>query len=214
MDRHVRVYLEGGGDQASGLTACRLAFTEFFRPLQSEAASIGVRLDFVAAGGRDKAFDKFKTALTTSRDRVNLLLVDSADELPTDEVDRMYPTRQHLKQRDHWSRPAGVADDRALLIIRALEAWLLLDVNALRERYPNGLKATNLPPMNVSTIDRDRLVELLEKATVDCPAKYRKMHAFDILPHVSLDLVESDPTGKRAVSLIRQHLGLKLKKGK
>lgn len=214
MARHVRVYLEGGGDQASGLSACRRAFGDFFRLLQEEAAANGAKLDFVAAGGRGKAFDKFKTAVETAPERVNLLLVDSEEPPLVGAKEEKHSTWRHFRDRpgDGWERPAGIDDNRALLIIQALEAWLLLDDKALRKKYGECLVSKGIPLAKVSDKSPSELVDILERATAKCSAKYSKMHAFEILPHVRLDLVESDPSGERAIRLIRQHLGLKLSK--
>ncbi len=210
MSRHVRIYVEGGGDFASGLSACRTAFVELLRPIQEEARMIGSVLDIVAAGGRAQAFDKFLTAIRVSPDRVNLLLVDAEDAVMVQNEGERFPTWSHLRARDGWNRPNSIKDDRALLMIQAMEAWLMVDVGALQSKFGKGFDSSVLPRRPICTCSRAELVTCLEKATKKCKSVFCKREALEVLRLVDVNLLSKDDCGRRAIELIRQHLGLRL----
>jgi len=74
VSRKIKIYIEGGGDQAKLKRACRRAFSKFFE----RAGFAGRMPGVVACGSRNKAFNDFCTAVATANDGVlPLLLVDS-----------------------------------------------------------------------------------------------------------------------------------------
>src|SRR5437588_2801920 len=97
------IYLEGGGDAKDLRARCR----EGFRKLLERCSYAGRLPRLVACGGREAAFDAFRTALASARngDFVGLW-IDSED--PIADIDA---TWDHLQGRDHWDKPNGATDD-------------------------------------------------------------------------------------------------------
>lgn len=104
MVSEIWIYVEGGGDGSESKAAIRQGFGRFFDPLRQLARSRRIGWRVVACGGRNAAFDDFKTALKTALkthgDAFNLLLVDS--EAPVSRT-----PWAHLLARDGWPRPAA-----------------------------------------------------------------------------------------------------------
>jgi hypothetical protein len=96
MVSEIRIYVEGGGDGSESKAAIRQGFGQFLDPLRQLARSRRIRWQVVACGGRNSAFDDFKTALGSHEDAFNLLLVDS--EAPVSQ-----PPWDHLLVRDGWA---------------------------------------------------------------------------------------------------------------
>ena len=95
----LKLIVEGGGDRKSKSLnrECRRAFAEFL----GKAGLAGRLPSIEAAGGREQAYDAFKSA--HARDsRTAVLLVDA--EAPVTAPDSW----THLQTRDGWTRPADV----------------------------------------------------------------------------------------------------------
>ncbi len=189
----VRVYVEGGGDQGSTKAACRKAFSEFFQKIISE----GVRPKVIAAGGRQNAFDGFKTALASRLDAFVVLLVDSEDP-----VTAASGPWSHLKERDQWDRPQAATDDQAQLMVQCMESWFLADKEALAVYYGQGFNAGTLPSdPNIENIPKRQLLDSLSNSTrATQKEQYHKTrHGFDILERI-------DPVKVRAASYHAERL--------
>jgi hypothetical protein len=170
----VTIYVEGGGDYKSLKTDCRKGFRSLLeRDFQSRMPQI------VACGGREQAFDKFKTAvLSNTDDRISILLVDSEDPVTSDPW-------EHLKARDKWDRPADANEDQAQFMATCMETWIVADRDALRRVFGANLQESALPPLNnLEQRRRDDVQAALAKATRDCGRHkaYRKGHrSFQVL---------------------------------
>ena len=119
------VYVEGGGDGRS----LRARFREGWRQFL-QSAGVG-RVKIVRGGGREQTFRRFAAAVTDAGRRAAvLLLVDS--EGPVAEGRTVW---KHLGARDGWTRPDGVNDDQAFLMVQVMEGRYEL---ALAEREAAG----------------------------------------------------------------------------
>lgn len=170
----VRVYVEGGGDSGSTKAACR----EGFRNLFEKLGNLGQNPTIIASGGRRKAFQNFCDALERSTDEVILLLVDAERAVTTSVWD-------HLTAKpDQWRKPQDAANEQAHLMVQSMEAWLIVDKEALAKYYGQGFRLNSLPQnVQIEEIPRDELVPALERASgTTKKGKYHKTrHGFAIL---------------------------------
>lgn len=155
----VKLYIEGGGDRSSLHIKCR----EGFRKLLERAGFVGHMPSIKACGGRNAAYDDFKTAMrTATEDEYAVLLVDS--ETPVHQS-----AWQHLRSRDGWERPARADDDQAQLMVQCMESWCAADRAALRRFFGNGFREGVLPPPDhLEARDKQAVQEALVNATHDC----------------------------------------------
>ena len=179
----VKVYVEGGGDQAPLKRKCREGFAKFF----GKTALAEAMPRFIACGGRRRAYEKFRSALRNAGDGdVIVLLVDS--EGP---VARARPW-QHLHERDGWAKPDNAAENSVHLMVQVMESWFLADKAALARFYGNGFRAPALPADPViEEIPKQDVLDGLNNAARGCTkAKYDKgRHSFDLLGIVDPELV-------------------------
>ncbi len=120
----------------------------------------------VACGGRQQAFESFRTALTEQDlNGPAVLLVDSEDS-----VDGVNPW-EHVRRRtgDEWERPSDANDDQLQLMVQTMEAWFHGDREALQAFYGRHFKVAALSQRtDVETIPKARLFSGLQAATRDC----------------------------------------------
>lgn len=161
MVSEIRIYVEGGGEQASAKAHIRMGFHQFLRDLNTLARSKRIRWAIVACGSRTSTFADFMNALKSHPDAFNVLLVDS--EGP---VDPQYLPWAHLAQRDSWRKPTGCVDDQCQLMVQTMEHWLIVDREALKRFYGQGFHENSLPSApDVEQIDRHLLMSNREAAT-------------------------------------------------
>jgi hypothetical protein len=124
-----------------------------------------------ACGGRNAAFDDFKTAFAGSKEGDYIaMLVDSED--PVADVDR---TWEHLKTRDNWDKPLGAVDEQVLFMTTCMESWIVADRETLKKHYGHKLQEAALPPTNnLEHRGRADVHDRLAHATRDCSNAYKK----------------------------------------
>lgn len=185
-NKSVVLYVEGGGSGAHSdalQSELRRSFCAFF-----SKTSLGTRSRprVVACGGREQAFDRFKTALTSGENA--LLLVDS--EAPVDAAAMLsgdgceWLPWLHLKQQAGWDKPDEADDGDAHLMVQCMESWLLCDVPTLAGFYESGFKAPRLPNGGIELVAKSAVFSALQKATQHCRTKavYGKgAHSFKLL---------------------------------
>jgi len=175
----VRIYVEGGGNARITLTKCREGFSTYCAKL----APATHRPSIVACGGRQQAFDRFKTAVQDSRPgEICVLLVDS--EGP---VTSATPV-EHLHARDGWNF-TGLLNHRVFLMVQATEAWFLADRKVLADFYNGGFLADSLPgnPTNIEAVPKNDLEPKLIHATKPAKTKgeyHKTKHGFELLGRV------------------------------
>ena len=167
-----KVYVEGGGNSSLD-RECRQGFSEFFKKM-------GLQVQFIACGPRDKAFKRFKNAVEKSDGTWPILLVDSEEVVTT-------PTkREHLINRDMtWQFLDSVEERQVQLMTTCMESWLVCDKQTLREYFGQCFTETSLPVIsNIEDKDHHEVIKALEAATRDCGKDkgYSKgQHSFKIL---------------------------------
>jgi len=179
------IYIEGGGDSKELHVRCR----EAFRRLLDRCGFTGRMPRLVACGGRAATFDDFTTAhhQAVQGDYV-AMLVDSED--PVADIDQ---TWVHLKQRDNWSKPAGVNDEQVLLMATCTETWIVADRQTLREHYGQCLQEAALPPLvDLESRHRGAVQDALVQATRNCKNPYAKgKRCFEVVAKLDPDVLKS-----------------------
>ncbi len=167
MVKEVRIYVEGGGDQATGKQLLRIGFAQFFKNALSKNVKV------IPCGGRDQTFDDFKSALKTHPTALNLLLVDA--EAVVDETDDPWT---HLQKRDRWQRPSAAKVDQCHLMVQTMEAWFLADKQALQRYYGKEFNVNALSRnQNVEEVAKGQLELSLVAATkLTSKGEYHKIH--------------------------------------
>lgn len=177
MVKEIRIYIEGGGDKKDTKARIREGFSGFLKDLVQIARSKRIKWQIIICGSRNSAFSDFQNALEDHPDAFNVLLVDS--EAPVKKT-----PWEHLKSRDNWKSP-GVDDHHCHLMVQAMEAWFIADIDTLKEFYGQGFKENSIPKStNVETIHKDLLEPSLKAATRDTKSKgeYQKIqHASKLL---------------------------------
>jgi Domain of unknown function (DUF4276) len=154
----IRLYVEGGGDGKETKARMRQGLHAFLQKIVDLARSQRVKWQIIACGPRSKAFSVFEIALATHPEAYNILLVDAEGPVYT-------PPWLHLQNRDNW-RVSGVADQHCHLMVQTMEAWLIVDREALARFYGAGFGEGALPRhANVEHIDKSTLVSALQAAT-------------------------------------------------
>jgi hypothetical protein len=163
----VQIFVEGGGDAKTTLTRCRQGFADYCAKLVPPKH----RPSIVACGGRQQAFDRFKTATLNCRaGEMFVLLVDSEGPVTANTA------IEHLHTRDGWDFSL-LMDSQVFLMVQAMEAWFLADREALAAFYDGGFLPKSLPgsPTNVEAIRKDELEPALKNATKNTKTK-REYH--------------------------------------
>lgn len=200
MVKEIRIYIEGGGDGKNTKALIREGFSKFLQEIVELARSKKIKWGITVCGSRNNAFRDFKNALKSHPDAFNVLLVDA--EAPV----KMSPW-EHLKNRDNWELPE--IDDRYChLMVQAMEAWFIADIDTLKKFYGQGFKENAIPKnSNVETIDKDSLEPCLKNATSNTSkGEYQKIkHASKLLELLNTSKVRSaSPHCDRFFSLLME----------
>ncbi len=174
----VKIYVEGGGDQRESKVRCRKGFSAFLRKTRLSEQMPRV----ISCGGRQTAYDKFRTALAKAGDNDFIVLLVDSEGSVTD------GPWAHLKSRDDWDRPEGATDENVHLMVQVMETWFLADKENLAEYFGSGFNKNALPARtDVENIAKTDVLDGLKKATRSCATKaqYNKgRHSFDILARI------------------------------
>ncbi|PZV08801.1 MAG: hypothetical protein DCF32_03935 [Leptolyngbya sp.] len=187
MVREIRIYVEGGGDQARGKQKFREGVGKFLDSLRQQACNKRIKWSIIACGGRDSTYEDYCNALVDHPQAANILLVDSEDPITR-------PTcSEHLTARDRWDM-TGIDDAHVHLMIEVMENWLIADVDTLAAYYGARFSRGSIPANpNVEMISKSSVESALENATKNTQkGRYHKIrHGPDILGQVSVPLVRS-----------------------
>ncbi len=185
---NIYIYIEGAGDEddtelllrprpgfRSGIrsgkettSGLRSGFRKFFQCLY-DIADENINIVPVMCGSRRDAYEDFKTALESQPEAFNVLLIDA--ESPVFSTVRPW---EHLRSRteDHpWILDAvNFDDEQCQLMVQTMEAWLIADIDALREFYGDGFKEDGIERLmsqyqNVEKISKETLYIQLKTAT-------------------------------------------------
>ncbi len=202
-DPKFAIFVEGGGtDNDSLKTECRRAFSEFF----TRAGLTGGMPRVYPCGGRNQAYEAFEAELRTSgRTDVNLLLVDSEEEIAQGEN-----SWDFVQRRDNWKRPAGATDEQLHLMVRCTESWFLADVLALERHFGKGFESNRLPKTGrpIESIPKEQVLAGLSESVKDTTAlrRYDKgRDSFKILATLDPGRVEAaSPRAKLFLDHVRR----------
>ncbi len=195
------LYIEGA-ESKEDQVRCREGFRNLIGKLGFAAGKRMPRLS--ACGGRNSAFDDFKTAhgQRNQGDYIGLL-VDSED--PVADVEK---TWDHLKSRDNWDQPAGTDDEQVILMTTCMETWIVADRAALKEHYGHKLQDNALPPLNdLESRDRKEVHDKLARATRNCSNAYAKgKRSFEVLGVLNPTALISLPAFARMARVLKAKL--------
>ncbi|MES2708769.1 MAG: DUF4276 family protein [Verrucomicrobiota bacterium] len=188
----VKIYIEGGGDSHLQDTQFRAAWAAFF----GKAGFAGRMPATFRCGGRNQAFDDFRTAVKNRRrDELPLLLVDSEDLV----VAGRSPW-EHLEVRDGWIRPPGAGPEDAFLMIACMETWFVADRQALQRFFGGCLRENALPRWPApEAVEKRTIFASLDQATAGCGKKvYDKGKvSFELLNRIDPEVVARHCPGAR-----------------
>lgn len=183
----ITIYVEGGGDHNNDIIVrCRQGFAEYCKKVAP-----GRRLKVVACGGRNQAFDRFKTESERIKpDEVCVLLVDSEGPVKQD-----VSPATHLHERDGWNF-VHLHREQIFLMVQSMEAWFLADRSALADYYGQGFRRNALPgdECHVESVSKGDLVPALDQATRDTKTKgqyHKTRHGFALLAKIDPAKVEA-----------------------
>jgi hypothetical protein len=185
MVREIRIYLEGGGDNASGKAKLRQGMSIFLAKISETARSRNVHWAVIPCGPRQQAFDGFANALRDHPEALNVLLVDS--EAPVSSA-----TWDHLRRRDSWSWPVEGTNTACHLMVQTMEAWIVADPEALARFFGPGFNRNAIPRnTNVEEIGKETLIAALEEAARHTnKRRYHKLdHGARLLERINPDTV-------------------------
>jgi hypothetical protein len=198
----VKICVEGGGDSKE----LKIRYRQGFRKLIEKAGFRGRMPRIAACGGRNAAFDHFKTSVESRMASYSILLVDSEDPI----ADEIGPW-EHLVARDGWRRPDSTDDDQAQLMVTCMETWIMADRAALQEIFGARLQTNALlSENNLEQYDRNRVQDALENATRSCgPRKaYQKgRRSFQVLEKLNPSTLRRHlPYFDRFIRTLETHL--------
>lgn len=194
------LYIEGGESKEDQIR-CR----EGFRKLLEKAGFSGRMPRLSACGGRESAFDDFKTAHASRKvgDYI-AMLVDSEEP-----VENLEQTWAHLKSRDQWDKPAGAVDEQVLFMTTCMETWIAADRATLREHYGQKLQENALPPLdNLENRNRHEVHDKLVHASRDCSNAYAKgKRSFEVLAKIDPAVLKRHlPSFVRVERILKEQL--------
>lgn len=210
----VKLYVEGGGENAALKTACREGFSKFL----GKAGLAGQMPRIVACGSRADAYDSFCTAVRHGEPA--MLLVDS--ETPviapaqhgngSDRGNReQWRPWLHLAQRlgDGWAQPDGSDNQQCHLMVQCMESWLITDREQLKKFFGQGFKESALPATAnlVEGIGKQQIYDALKAASRDCKTKnaYGKSeHSFKLLALIDpAKVTAASPWAQRLIESLK-----------
>lgn len=155
MVMEIRIYCEGGSKRGD---LFQQDMSVFLGELVSIARSKRIRWHLITCGSRGRAYESFQLAMTTFPEAFNVLLVD-AESLVSSSA------WQHLKQQDKWALTEEL-DSHCHLMAQAMEAWMIADLESLKNYYGQNFNAKSIPATKgVEQIPKDDLKVALRKAS-------------------------------------------------
>ena len=159
----------------------------FLGPLKEAAREKRIHWKLVCCGPRGEAFRRFQNALGNTEDAIVVLLVDA--EGPAQGEPRAY-----LQNREEGWDLTDVDDRSVHLMVQMMEAWIVADVDALRDYYGQHFSAGALPrAANLETVPKPQLESSLERATRRTQkGEYKKIaHARHLLVKIDAENVKA-----------------------
>ncbi len=127
----IKIYVEGGGDQARLKTKCRAGFRLFFE----KALPPGKMPRIIACGSRKNTYDRFCTAIKHYKNAFCVLLVDSEGPVKSNKKRWSYLKE---RQEDAWNKPDNSDEENVHFMVQCTESWFMADKECLRAFYGQG----------------------------------------------------------------------------
>ena len=178
--------MEGGGKGKGTKETLRLGMERFLQPLKEAARNKELSWKLVCYGSRDETFKRFRDAVNSSADAVNVLLVDAEGPVKRS-------ARDHLRDQDKWNL-SFTSGETVHLMVQTMEAWIVADSAALNSYYGQGFRANKLPrATNLETVPKPTVEHSLREATKDTQkGRYHKIrHASDLLKRIDAGRVKA-----------------------
>ena len=182
----IAIYMEGGGKGRATKDTLRQGMERFLQPLKDSARNKELPWKLVCYGSRDETFKRFRDAVNSSADAVNVLLVDA--EGPVSQSPRL-----HLRNQDKWDL-SFAPEDTVHLMVQTMEAWIVADSAALSSYYGQDFRANKLPKApDLETVPKRDVERSLIEATKDTQkGRYHKIsHASDLLKLIDVESVKA-----------------------
>jgi Glu-tRNA(Gln) amidotransferase subunit E-like FAD-binding protein len=154
----IRIYAEGGRPGSEALL--RLAFNAFFQPLLDQARAKRIRWQVIAGQSRNRTFRNFRNGLTDHPDAVNILLVDSEEQVKT-----VNEVIAHLQARDGWDM-RDVDNEHCHLMVCMMESWIVADRDTLARHFRKKPSAISDYP-NIETVPKDEINRVMAAVSQD-----------------------------------------------
>ena len=177
--------MEGGGKGNATKTTLRQGMERFLQPLKEAARNKELSWKLVCYGSRNETFKRFRDAVNSSADAVNVLLVDAEGPVKRS-------ARDHLRDQDKWNL-SFTSGETVHLMVQTMEAWIVADSAALNSYYGQGFRANKLPrATNLETVPKPTVEHSLSEATKDTQkGRYHKIrHASDLLKLIDVKSVK------------------------
>lgn len=185
MSRRITLYVEGGGQVASGRAALRQGFDQLLAPQKQAAQARRWGWKLVPCGGRGDAWDAFRVAAQRPEPgEVLVLLVDA--EGPVQDPSPA-GRKAHLQQAQRSWALGPCQADHIHFMTQCMEAWLVADPQALAPYYGQGFLPAALPKRTpLDEEPKEALLQALKAASKPTrKGEYGKIkHASDLLKRV------------------------------
>lgn len=196
VKKHVRVYIEGGGEGKIADSDFRRGWKKFLNELHEIARANGFQsLEVVRGKGRGNAFHRFKTHKKEYPDDLCVLLADSETQvLEGSKVWDIVAKREG----DNWPRPTWASEQHLYLMVEFVETWLVSDPDALQTYFKRDFDSKHLPTANLENRSKEDIERALRQATEKCKnGPYRHGQAHEIIEYVSPKKVQTLAHGSR-----------------
>lgn len=191
----IAIYVEGGGATVHQRAELRIGFDSLLSAQKNAALVKRLRWRTVPSGGRQAAFEAFRTE--QQRADINtlaILLVDSEAAVAAEVDDELTDANarvSHLAKHDGWDFK-GIDPRQVHLMVQCMEAWIVADSNALSRYYGKGFHANKLPVRSsLEGEPKGNLAMKLTAATRDTSkGQYHKIrHASKLLARIDAEKV-------------------------
>jgi hypothetical protein len=163
VERHVRVYIEGGARGRVADNDFRKGWKKFLRELHELAREHGYAgLEPVRGLGRGNAFRRFKKHMLEYPDDLCVLLVDAETVVP--KGTKVWDVVAK-REGDKWERPPWATEDQLYLMVHFVETWLIADHEALSQFFKHKFNASCLPKSDLENLSKKKIEDSLKEAT-------------------------------------------------